>query len=181
MGDAKIAETLGGKIVGDSIIIPFYGVDYRVTISQVTDMRARPANAAVTAVLSEYYRHCPESPPEDGPWITCREFSGAGPLMGYFTTNTNKLIETAFADNAASLDHACLHLGGKPTGDPGYDVSVIFSAFPRVPILFRFNGRDATLPAQCSLLFRKSAENYLDMKSMGVCGTWLAGNLISHQ
>jgi len=181
MIDAKIVKSLGGKIVGDSMIIPFYGTDYRVTTSHVTDMKARPANAAVTDVLLEYYRRCPEPLPQDGPWITYREFSGAGPLMGYFTTNTNKLIEMTFTDNAASLEQACLRLGGQPTGDSGYEVSVIFSALPRVPILFSFNGKDGAFPAQCSLLFRKSAESYLDMKSMAVCGTWLAGNLISHQ
>ena len=180
MEDVKIAKTLGGKIVGDSMIIPFYGKDYRVTTSHVTDMMAQPANAAVADVLSAYCRNCPEPVPENGPWITYREFSGAGPLMGYFTTNTNKLIEMTFGDNAGSLEHACRQLGGKPTGDSGYDVSVLFAAFPRVPILFRFNGQDGMFPAQCSLLFRKSAESYLDMKSMAFCGTWLAGNLISH-
>ena len=181
MWDATTAETLGGKIAGDSMIIPFYGIDYQVTTSHVTDMMKRPANAAVTGVLLEYCQRFPESVLDDGPWITFREFSGAGPLMGYFTTNTNKLIETTFADNTGSLKKACLHLRGEPTGDSGYDVCVRFAALPRVPVLFRFNGRDGAFPAQCSLLFRKSAEIYLDMKSMAVCGTWLAGNLISLQ
>ena len=179
MIDVKIAETLGGKIVGDSFILPFYGIDYQVASSHVTDMRTRPANPAVTELMLEYLRRCPETIPEAGPWITFREFTGAGPLMGYFTTNTNKLIENTFADRAVSLERACLHLGGKAMGDPGFDMSFVFSALPRVPILLRFNGREENFPAQSSLLFRKSAEIYLGLKSMAVCGTWLAGNLVS--
>ena len=56
---------------------------------------------------------------------------------------------------------------------------VDLAALPRVSVRIRFNDRDEDFPAQCSLLFRKSAETYLTLKSMAVVGTWLAGNLVA--
>ena len=59
-----------------------------------------------------------------------------------------------------------------------YDLSLMFKALPRIPVMLRFNDGDSEFPAQCSILFRESAEHYLDMESLAIAGTFLAGNLI---
>lgn len=175
------AGVLGGEADGDGLMIRFYGAGFRVGVSGVTDPDGREVNPAVAMVLQQYVLCCPDALPEAGPWITYREFTGAGPLMGYFTANTNKILESAFADAPHALEQARLELGGVPAGLPGYDVSMDFRALPRVPVRFCFNGRDEEFPARSALLFRKSAEVFLDMKSMAIAGTWLAGNLITRQ
>jgi hypothetical protein len=100
--------------------------------------------------------------------------------MGDFTGNTNKLIESNFAGAVGALQTACAGLGGKAIHSaPGFDLCMELAVLPRVPIRIRFNDRDEDFPAQCTLLFRKSAEIYLTLKSMAVAGTWLAGNLVA--
>ena len=129
-------------------------------------------------LLLDYVLRAPITPPATDTWITFREFSGAGPLMGYFTGNSNKLIESNFAGAVSTLQTACTGLGGRVLDSaPGFDLCVELAALTRVPVRIRFNERDEDLPAQCTLLFCKSAETYLTLKSMAVAGTWLAGKL----
>jgi hypothetical protein len=100
--------------------------------------------------------------------------------MGYFTANTNKLIESNFAGAVNALQAACEGLSGKAvSGKPGYDFCVDLAALPRVTIRLSFNDRDEDFPARCTFLLRKSSQAYLTLKSMAVAGTWLAGRLVN--
>ena len=173
------AERLGAGVRGRALVIPFYGSDYHLSDAGVTDAAGRPANFAVSVVLCRYVLQCPKTAPQPGDWVTYREFKDAGPLVGYFTTNTHKLIESAFTDDPRALEAACRRLGGRPGKAPGaYDCSVVFDLLPRIPVFLRFNARDEEFPAQASILFRRSAEAYLDMECLAIGGTYLAGLLI---
>ena len=172
------AGILGANRSGNALMIPFFGGIHRVSADGIMDAHGNPPSPAVGSLLLEYVLRAPTTPPATGTWITFREFSGAGPLMGYFTGNTNKLIESNFAGAVGALQTVCAGLGGRAIDSaPGFDLCVELSVLPRVPIRIRFNDRDDDFPAQCTLLFRKSAETYLTLKSMGVAGTWLAGKL----
>jgi hypothetical protein len=61
--------------------------------------------------------------------------------------------------------------------DPSWDLSMAFDMLPRIPIRLRFNDKDDEFPAQCSILFRKSAESYIDMESLAIGATYLTGML----
>jgi len=49
---------------------------------------------------------------------------------------------------------------------------------PRVPVVLNFNDTDDLFPANCSVLYRASAELFLDMECLAMTGTLLAGRLI---
>ena len=73
--------------------------------------------------------------------LTYREFKDAGPLAGYFISNTNKIIETTFAGNPEALQYASKRLVGRLLDDdPSWDLSVAFDMLPRIPIRLRFIG-----------------------------------------
>jgi hypothetical protein len=59
-----------------------------------------------------------------------------------------------------------------------FESSVKFQALPGVPQYLSFNDRDDDFPAQSNLFFQQSAERYLNLKSLFVLGTYLAGHLI---
>lgn len=173
------ARVLDADLSGRTLLIPFFGRRHRVSAAGVTDATGHAPTPAVANLLLDYVLQCPVMVPEAGAWITFREFSGAGPLMGYFVGNTNKLIESHFAGDAGALEACCSSLGGKVVqGLPGVDLCMEIPVLPRLSIRMAFNDRDEDFPAQCSLLFQKSAETYLPMKSMAVAGTWLAGKLV---
>jgi len=174
------ADMLGAELSGDALIIPFYGEPYQVTANGVVKVSGDRANFAVSVVLCQYILRCPEATPESGGWVTYREFKDTGPLEGYFTANTNKIIETTFAGDLAALHNASKRLGGAEFDDgSSYDLSITFDLLPKIPVLLRFNDRDDEFPAQCSVLFRQSAESYIDMESLAIGGTFLAGVLIN--
>ena len=138
----------------------------------------RPVNFAIRVVLCCYVLQCPTRVPPPGDWMTYREFRNAGPLVSYFTANTQKIIETSFAGRTADLLKACRRLDAQPFEDgAAYDLSVTFDFLPRIPVLLRFNDRDEEFPAQCAVMFPQSAESFLDMECMAIGGTLLAGTL----
>lgn len=174
------AGILGASISGKALMIPFFGSIHRVSADGIVDALGNPPTPAVGSLLLDYVLRAPVTPPATEAWITFREFSGAGPLMGYFAGNTNKLIESHFTGAIGALQTACAGLGGQAINSaPGFDLCVELAVLPRVPLRIRFNDRDEDFPAQCTLLFLKSAETYLTLKSMAVSGTWLAGKLVS--
>lgn len=176
------ANMLGAEVSGDALVIPFYGKPYRVSKDSVIDPSEKTANFAVSVVLCKYILECPEKEPISGDWVTYREFKDAGPLVGYFTNNTNKIIETTFAGNTTSLEEAIQSLGGTNFDDgSSYDISKKLDFLPKIPVLLRFNDSDDEFPAQCAILFRRSAEKYLDMESLAIGGTFLAGVLIGNR
>jgi hypothetical protein len=58
------------------------------------------------------------------------------------------------------------------------DLFMRFQALPGVPQYLSFNDQDDDFPADSHLLFQRSAENYLNLKSLFVLGTFLVGSLI---
>lgn len=172
------ADTLGAGVSDDALLIPFYGSPHRVSKAGVLNAAGQKATFAVSVLLCCYVLQCPEKEPDPGGWVTYREFKDAGPLTGYFTTNTNKIIETTFAGRIDMLKSACREMGGSAIDAPAFDVAFMFEMLPRVPVFFRFNDRDDLFPAQTSILFRQSAEKHIDMECLAIGGTYLTGLLI---
>ncbi len=173
------ADLLGARAENGSLHIPLYDTEYLVSREAITDADGREINPGLQVLLSKYILTCPmELPPLSDRLVTYREFKDAGPLISYFTTNTNKIIETTFAGNISALRERCLLIGGEIRTSQTYDLSVQFYALPRIPVLLNFNDRDELFAATASILYRASAEWFLDMECLSITGTLLAGKLI---
>ncbi|NNF45334.1 MAG: DUF3786 domain-containing protein, partial [Desulfofustis sp.] len=136
-------------------------------------------NDAVRVILAKYVLTCPDQlPPLSGKWMTYREFRGAGPLVSYFTSNANKSIEQHFSGALMRLEQYCRALGAQIEDNDSYDLSVRLQALPRIPVVLNFNDADDMFPAACSILYRASAEQFLDMECLAMTGTLLAGLLL---
>jgi hypothetical protein len=172
------AETLGATSREGALILPLYGIPHRVSKKGVFDAGGHKADFTVSVVLCRYILLCPAAQPAPGDWMAYRDFRDAAPLIGYFTANTNKVVETTFAGKLAALEDACRRIGGRFAKEPSYDLAVVFNLLPRIPVYLRFNDRDDEFSAQSSVLFRQSAEYYLDMECLAIGGTLLTGILI---
>ncbi len=178
---AARADMLGAETDGAGLVIRLYGSPYHLKREGVFKPSGKPVNYAVCVVLCCYVLQCPDAAPPTGEWVTYREFRDAGPLVGYFTANTNKIIETTFSGRLDALENAGRALDGRSYDDgASHDLSLQFAFLPQIPVLLRFNDRDDEFPAQSSVLFRQSAEAYLDMECMAIGGTFLAGHLTRH-
>lgn len=173
------AELLGVSTEDDSLIIPLYDRRYLVSARGIRGVGGEEVPTAVRVILSRYVLHCQSfAAQEDDPYRTYRDFRDSSPLISYFTTNTNKTIESTFAGKLDLLAKACLQLGGVEQQNGSYDFSMLFYALPKIPVVLNFNDRDDMFPASCSILYRASAEQFLDMECLAMTGTLLSGRLI---
>ncbi len=176
----KNCKIPGITVKNDELGIPLYQTPYRVSINGVTAPYGEPANPAISVLILNYVINFPEKIPPDGEWITFREFDGAGPLTSFVTENTNKIIETTFSGKMGNLKNSAIKTGGCPVDDElSSDISIHFIALPGIPVFLRFNDKEEQFPAQCSILFRQSAQQFLDLNALGIAGTILTGRLIS--
>lgn len=162
------------------LIVPFYGKKFLVNETGIVAEDGTEATFAVCVVLCKYVLMCPEediAAPED--FVSFRDFKDSGPLHSYFATNTNRLIEQSYGGSLALLGKACLALGGSMLSEENYDLSCRFNVLPKIEVVLKFNDRDEMFSAQASILFRQSAELYLDMECIAIAGTFLAGNLLT--
>lgn len=175
----RCESVLGIASEGADLIIPFYDEIYHLSQGALLNPDGQAPTDAVGLVLCRYLLNCPDEPLPEGRRLTFREIDGAGPLVSSFAANTNKLITSAFALDLPALENAGNRMGGKQLeGAVGYDLVMKFAALPRVPIFLQFNAADDLFPAQSSILFNASAQGYLDMQSLFILGTYLAGGLV---
>ena len=174
------ADLLGVVVVDGALVIPLFDQTYRLSGEGVVAEQGEELTTAGKVMLCKYVLTCQSDLPEcEDRLVTYREFRDSGPLTSYFTTNTNKTIESSFSGNISALKKKGKEIGGKLRASDSYDVSLEFAAFPRIPIVLNFNDCDDLFPAVCSLLYRASAENFLDMECLAMTGTLLTGKLIT--
>lgn len=173
------ADMLGVEKAGNTLHIPLYETLYHVSADGITTPGGGAVIPAVSVILSKYVLMCPaELPVVSDKFMTYREFKDAGPLVSYFATNTNKTIESQYSGKLASLKERALELGAVFQQSESYDLSLRLHALPRIPVILNFNDSDDMFPAACSILYKLSAEQFLDMECLAMTGTLLAGKLI---
>lgn len=173
------ADLLGAKVENGALVFSLYDKTYVVSGDGVAGYDGEKVIPAVRVILCKYVLTCPAELPEmTDRLMTYREFKDAGPLISYFTTNTNKTIESTFSGKLESLRKRALQLGAETRPDQSYDLSMLFHALPRIPVILNFNDRDEQFSATCSILYKASAESFLDMECLAMTGTLLTGKLL---
>ena len=174
-----IGNSLGINVDGDEATIPFYGIPHRVSGMGVMDEEGKRPIHSVSVILFKYLLLCPEQePPAAGEWVTYHSFPDAAPYAQGFRNTAEQPISKAFTGKLNDLKRACMVLGGQP-GEAPYscDLAIRFPVLPKVNLLMVFNDQDEEFPAECSILFEKYADAYLDMECLAMLGmvlaTWL--------
>ena len=176
---AERAQALELEMRSDSLVIPFFGRQHFISQQGVIDFDGNAPTPAVATVLLNYTLRNTMIPPANPEKISFRDFKGAGPLVVSFANNTNHLIASTFSGRLDALKAAYRDLSGTPEVDAvSSDLFMKFQALPGVPQYLSFNDQDDDFPADSHLLFQRSAESYLNLKSLFVLGTFLAGSLI---
>lgn len=174
-----ISSRLGITVKGDEAIIPFYGIPHRVSSTGVMDQEGKRPIHSVSVLLCQYLLLSPdEEPSADSEWVRYHSFQNAAPYAGGFRNSAEQSICKAFTGCLDDLKQACSALGGEPKEAPySCDIAFRFQVLPKVKLLMVFNDQDEEFPAECSILFEKHADNYLDMECLAMLGmvlaTWL--------
>ena len=167
-------DKLGIQVSEGKAIIPFYGRLYSVSGQRICGREGKKPHLSTCVILCKYLLMCPESEPKEDNWVSFKDFKDAAPLTHAFATTVTNPVSKLFSGRLSELETAAKKLGGyTPTETFSYDVSIKFDVLPKVPLLLLFNDKDEEFPAQCSVLFEKRSEKYLDMECVAMVGMLL--------
>ncbi len=170
----SLEDKLGIQISEGNALIPFFGRPYTVSGQGIQGPEGRKPHLSTCVILCKYLLMCPPYEPRDKTWVTFKDFKDAAPLINSFATTVTNPLSKLFSGRPSALESAGARIGGYPPADTfSYDVSVQFDALPRIPVLLLFNDQDEEFPAQCSILFQKKTEAYLDMECVAMVGMLL--------
>ncbi|SDU52367.1 DUF3786 domain-containing protein [Desulfobacula phenolica] len=180
---ASIQNILGIETDEDQILIRFFNKDYHYLISQneITDTSGNRPDYRICVILAKYILLCPEQLHNDTKWVSFKDFKKTSHFtnVNFFKSDTEQVILKHFSGRLDELFKAGKKLGGvRYEADMPYDLAIKFDALPRISLLLLFNDRDEEFPAQCTVLFQKHSEFYLDPESLGITSAVLANNLI---
>ncbi len=109
--------------------------------------------------------------PLGGNWMSYKDFKDAAPLIQAFYNTVTRPIAETYSERLDELEKAGKAIGGFPPAEEfSYDLAMQFDALSKVSLLLLFNDRDEEFPAQCSVLFEKRTEKFLDMECLAMVG-----------
>ena len=174
----KIADQLGAEVVGDELIIPFFGNPHRISAEGITDPTGSRPTFSVCVVLFKYMLLCPDKTPIENDWVSYKDFKDSAPFSGAFVSTTEVPLAKYFSGRLNDLESACRGIHGQPPATTfSYDLCMQFNALPKIPVLLLFNDADNEFAAQCMVLFERRAEKYLDMECLAMVGMLLFEHL----
>ena len=174
----EVARRLGVKFVDNALHIPFFNRMYRLSADGIINPSGAIASFDVCVILFKYVTMCPEAIPQDKAWASYKDFPDAAPLVNTFRNRAEGGVTDRFAGKLEKLESACqIMQAQRPEIELSYSLSRQFQALPTIPLLLLFNDVDEEFPAQCSILFERRVEHYLDMESLAILGMLFAGYL----
>ena len=181
LGDVSlkdVADRLGADFTDGVLSIAMFNEIYSISPEGISGARGETPTYDHCVVLSKYVLMCPDTMPEHGQWVGYREFRDAAPLIHYFTNAVEGTAADHFSGKLARLTKAAQRIGGQPPElNISYDLACQFNALPRVPLILLFNDADDEFKATCSILFRLSAQDYLDAECLAMLGHRLVRQL----
>jgi len=176
----ELAGRLKIEVTEDEARIPLFNKIYTVSGSGVVDDAGQKPDYGICVILFRYLLNCPDRIHEDPAWVSFKDFKKASHFtnVNFFTSDTLTVLLNRFRDRPGLLEDCGLALGGwKAEEALPYDLSLRFTALPRIDLLLLFNGSDEDFPAQCTLLFQAHAQHYLDPEALAMTSAHLARKL----
>ena len=165
----QIVDRLGAELVGDELIIPFFGKPIRISVAGISEPSGSRPNFSVCVVLFKYLLLCPDHDPTENDWVSFKDFKDSAPFAGAFFNYTEVPLAKYFSGRLKELETASQGIQGHPpTASFSYDLCMQFAALPRIPVLLLYNDADDEFPAQCAVLFESRADKYLDMECLAM-------------
>jgi len=175
-----VKEKLGVELIDGQIRVHLLNREYRVSGEGITDASGNRPDYGICVILAKYLLLCPDQLHLEPQWVSIKDFKKTSHFtnVNFFTSDTEQVILKQFTARLDDLLIAGKSLGGfKAEEEMPYDLSMQFDLLPRHSLLLLFNDRDEEFAAQCTVLFQKHAQFYLDPESLIMTSTLLARRL----
>lgn len=160
---ARLADTIGGRMVGDRLAIPCLGKDFLID-SQGGVYSECHTHAGLTIPLLSYIVTSNGSPPA-GDWVHFRDLSGGPPMNALFEQRGEKRLQK-LADSHTDLfdDLVSMFSGTRKKEMFGSDIAIILSPLPRLPVLFCYWQPEEDLGSRLDIYFDVTADRHLSIE-----------------
>jgi hypothetical protein len=166
-----VAPRIGAVRTGKALEIPILDQCYRVSADRITDTAGGRPGFDVCVILARYVLMAPAGPPAEEDWVSFKDFKDAGPLTAYFSNEIERGIAVWFSGRLPDLANAGAVLGGRrPAIDVQVDLALQFDALPEVSVAVLFNDADDEFAADCSVLFARRTDRFLDAECIAMLG-----------
>ena len=174
-GSTHIPDGFPEEVEG---VIPFLGRTLGISRNGIVDEHGRRPGYEICVILCRHLIMCPDSPSQETDWVSFKDLKDGGPLTVYFRDNVDQVLIQRFSSDVDGLRSKALALGGTaPDLSVQYDVAFQIQALPKLPVVLLFNGADDEFPADCSILFQRRVEEFLDAECIAMLGYRLAREL----
>ena len=178
----EIATQLAVTYCSDTrqFVVTFFKSEYILdcateTIYRKTDGHVPEIMASIIMLNYLAYAQSPQETAEK--WVSLKEIPNGGALFyPAFQKNSLKGLIKAFGHQSSQLLVNASTLGGQAASFGS--ASVIFQAFPEIPLCVIVWEGDEEVQANATILFKPSIENLLHIESVIGLGMYLASNLI---
>ncbi len=177
---ASVKDRLGIEIDNGQICVQLFQEKYWISKNGIKNSSGIRPNYGLCVILAKYLLLCPDQEHHDPEWVSFRDFKQTSHFtnVNFFASDTEQAILKRYRGRCDELAHACEELGGsQPGNDMPYDLAYEIKILPRISLLVLFNDQDDEFDAQCTVLFHKHAEFYLDPESLVMTGSLLAHRL----
>ena len=170
-----LAKPLGIDVQHGEARVSLFKRPYIVSTGGIIGPSGKRPSHAVSVILFKYLLLGPDTEPVGSDWTAFRDFKDAAPLVNNFMNTVERPIAREFAGRLDQLEKAAENLSGRSLDiELSYDISLCFDVLPKVSSLLLFNDKDDEFPAQCSVLFEKRADQFLDMECLAMVGMLLS-------
>ena len=177
----EIATQLAVTYCSDAhqFTVTFFNAEYILdwnneTIHRKTDGHVPEIMASIIMLNYLAYAQPPQKTIKK--WVSLKEIPNGGMLF-YPAFHKNSIVGLikAYGHQAKQLLTSAAALGGQPASFG--DASVIFQAFPEIPLCVTVWEGDAEVPANATILYDPSIEPLLHMESVIGLGMYLSNQL----
>ena len=181
----EIATQLAVAYSSDTrqFVVTFFDSEYILdcsteTIYRKTDGHIPEIMASIIMLNYLAYAQFPQETTKR--WVSLKEIPNGGMLF-YPAFHKNSIVGliNAFGHQSKQLSASATTLGGQPASFG--DASVIFRAFPEIPLCVIVWEGDEEVRANATILFQPSIEHLLHIESVIGLGMYLASNLKRQQ
>lgn len=161
-------------------VVMFFGSEYILDCNSEKIYRKRdehPLNITAGIIILNYLAYAGPIPKTTPKWVSLKELPNGGMLFyPAFLQSSLKPLIKAFGRESQKLIPASAELGGIPA-DFG-DASVVFQAFPEIPLGVIVWEGDEEVRANATILYDPSIEYLLHIESAIGLGMYLSNQLV---
>jgi hypothetical protein len=159
-------------------VVRFFNEEYildsdKETISRKAD--GQVPDVVATIIILNYLAYAQPLPESAPSWVSIKEIPGGMIFYSAFHKTAISVLIEAFGHQSSQLKTVARSLGGQ--AGPFGDASVVFRAFPEIPLCVIVWEGDEEVRANATILYDPSIESMLNSAISIDLGIYLAGQL----